>query len=288
MFSSRVHLVVALTLIAQTIAQIDSLTITDGPEATGILDQTGRGMSTCGYIDGDPESAVTCSSLTCGILYVFGRGNAHAGCCGSASCDIPTTCIEFGTASGRNTVECTEGSLSACATYTWPELSAEAYFCAESRTTETLVTATTDDETYSTWVTDIDPSMEPTVEPSAGPTVTSGTPPDDDGGPNLGWEHDLSSRQRVGAGIGSGISGGLLLIFFAIRLMPLPAQQSGDDKTLSLSQGGLWEIEIPKFNSLGIIEISRVFDIDTAGEDSTAMRHGRARRKGTVASPVSE
>ncbi|KAJ3526277.1 hypothetical protein NM208_g11270 [Fusarium decemcellulare] len=195
MFSSQVYLAVTLTLIAQTIAQIDSSTITDGPEATGILDQAGRDRFTCGYIDGDPESAVSCSSLTCGILYVFGRGNAHAGCCGSASCDIPTTCIEFGTASDRNTVECTEGSLSACATYTWPELSAEAYFCAESRTTETLVTATIDEATS-------------TLDYSPEPTATNGTPPDDDGGPNLGWEHDLSSRQRVGAGIGSGISGG--------------------------------------------------------------------------------
>ncbi|KAF4471852.1 hypothetical protein FALBO_1218 [Fusarium albosuccineum] len=106
MLNSPVHLAVTLALIAHALAQIYSSTITDDPEATDILDPPGPNKHTCGYIDGNTESAVSCSSSTCGILYIIGRGNAHAGCCSSASCAIPTTCIEFGTASDGNTVEC--------------------------------------------------------------------------------------------------------------------------------------------------------------------------------------
>lgn len=35
-----------------------------------------------------------------------------------------------------------EGSLSRCATYTWPELSAESYYCETSPVTETVFTTT--------------------------------------------------------------------------------------------------------------------------------------------------
>ncbi|TXB98398.1 hypothetical protein FocTR4_00013139 [Fusarium oxysporum f. sp. cubense] len=110
----------------------------------------------------------------------------------------------------------TDGSLSACATYTWPQLSAEAYFCATARTTATVVTETTSSGSLTS-------TLEPTIEPSRtdggfSSTNAGGPQPtttESDGGPNLGTESDLSSRQRIGAGVGSGLSGGLLLIFFA-------------------------------------------------------------------------
>ncbi|KAM6527991.1 hypothetical protein FALCPG4_009021 [Fusarium falciforme] len=152
---------------------------------------------TCGYINGDPDDAVTCSS-SCAILYVSGRNNNYLGCCDDDQCYIPTTCIES---------ECTEGPSSRCKTWTWPDLSAESYGCATSRATLTVATETTTEgvtvtegETYST-------AYEPTLGPQ---------PTDDVGSPGIGWEHDLDSRQRVGAGIGSAVTGGLLLIFFGI------------------------------------------------------------------------
>ncbi|KAF0642806.1 hypothetical protein FPSE5266_08833 [Fusarium pseudograminearum] len=144
--------------------------------------------------------------------------------------------INGGTAPNDYTVECTDDSLPACATYTWPGLGAEGYFCAPSRTTITVIAEkTAGDETTSAieppaTTTPPDATSAPLPEPtktaaeptfystaSGHPPPTDGHPqPTDDGGPNLGTEHDLSSQQRIGAGVGSGVSGGLLLLFFAI------------------------------------------------------------------------
>ncbi|KAH7237516.1 uncharacterized protein BKA55DRAFT_121719 [Fusarium redolens] len=168
--------------------------------------------TTCGYIDGNSDLALACTSKTCGFLFIFGHDKVYAGCCGDVSCAIETTCIESGTALNSHTVQCTDGSLSACATYTWPQLSAEGYFCATARTTATVVTDTAFDGSFTTI---LEPSTRPDfttvfTNTAAGPTTGAG-----DGGPSLGTEYDLSSRQRIGAGVGSGLSGGLLLIFFA-------------------------------------------------------------------------
>jgi len=84
----------------------------------------------------------------------------------------------------------TDGPLSACATYTWPQLSAEAYFCATARTTATVVTETSRDATSS------NPSTftaEPTIEPSRteggfSSTKGGGPQPTSGGRPNLGTE----------------------------------------------------------------------------------------------------
>ncbi|SCO06320.1 uncharacterized protein FFB20_12554 [Fusarium fujikuroi] len=184
---------------------------------------------TCGYIDGgrvvitackpstnggpcpDFDRAIECTSRSCGFLFIWSHDNAYAGCCGYERCAIATTCIESGTALNSNTIQCTDGSLSACATYTWPQLSAEAYFCATARTTVTVVTETRD----ATSSNPLTFTAEPTIEPSR--TDGGGSQPTDAGGPNLGTESDLSSRQRIGAGVGSGLAGGLMLIFFAQR-----------------------------------------------------------------------
>ncbi|KAI8668892.1 hypothetical protein NCS57_00702400 [Fusarium keratoplasticum] len=155
---------------------------------------------TCGYVDGDPDLPVTCSS-SCAILSVSGRDSIHLGCCDDDQCDIRTTCIESGTPSGRATLVCTEESSSRCGTLTWPDLSGERYSCANIPVTLTVATKTTT-ETLTSSTRDI---VDATT-----------AAPDPDGGPGMGWEHDLSSRQRVGAGIGSGVIGGLLLIFFGI------------------------------------------------------------------------
>ncbi|KAI1052120.1 hypothetical protein LB506_003514 [Fusarium annulatum] len=183
---------------------------------------------TCGYIDGgrvvitackpstngrpcpDFDRAIECTSRSCGFLFIWGHDNAYAGCCGYERCAIATTCIESGTALNSNTIQCTDGSLSACATYTWPQLSAEAYFCATARTTVTVVTETRD----ATSSNPLTFTAEPTIEPSR--TDGGGPQPTDADKPNLGTESDLSSRQRIGAGVGSGLAGGLMLIFFAI------------------------------------------------------------------------
>ncbi|QKD58672.2 uncharacterized protein FOBCDRAFT_205461 [Fusarium oxysporum Fo47] len=179
---------------------------------------------TCGYIDGGrvvitaySDLAIECTSRACGFLFIYGHDNAYAGCCGDERCAIATTCIESGTALNSNTVQCIDGSLSACATYTWPQLSAEAYFCATARTTATVVTETTSSGSVTS-------TLEPIIVPSRtdgglSSTNAGGPQPtttESDGGPNLGTESDLSSRQRIGAGVGSGLSGGLLLIVFAI------------------------------------------------------------------------
>ncbi|KAF5247403.1 hypothetical protein FAUST_821 [Fusarium austroamericanum] len=137
--------------------------------------------------------------------------------------------INGGTAPNDYTVECTDDSLPACATYTWPGLGAEGYFCAPSRTTITVIAEkTAGDETTSA----IEPNAttaslpEPTDGGETDYSTADGHPqPTDEGGPNLGTEHDLSSQQRIGAGVGSGVSGGLLLLFFAI-FGCLPAPQA--------------------------------------------------------------
>ncbi|KAJ3462640.1 hypothetical protein MRS44_007426 [Fusarium solani] len=172
---------------------------------------------TCGYFNGDetsdPDDAVTCSS-SCAILYVSGRNNNYLGCCDDDQCYIPTTCIESGTASGRLTVECTEGPSSRCETWTWPDFSAEAYGCATSRATLTVATETTTEGVTVTGSRTYSTASQPTLGPQ--PTDDDDGDGDDNGSPGIGWEHDLDSRQRVGAGIGSGVTGGLLLIFFGI------------------------------------------------------------------------
>ncbi|CEI70070.1 hypothetical protein FVEN_g10633 [Fusarium venenatum] len=184
--------------------------------------------SVCGYINGDIDRALDCSSESCGFLSILGHSNKYVGCCDGVNCVIPTVCIESGSASNSYTVECIDDSLPACATYTWPELEAKGYFCAPSRTTVTVITEmtsggeTTPTTERSATAGPPDLSSDPfpsTTETAARPTVTStasGHPqPTEGGGPNLGTEHDLSSRQRIGAGVGSGVSGGLLLVFFA-------------------------------------------------------------------------
>ncbi|OBS22306.1 hypothetical protein FPOA_08642 [Fusarium poae] len=191
------------------------------------LDSGTGSDSVCGYIDGDIDRALECSSKSCGFLSIQGHSNRYIGCCDGVYCAIPTVCIESGSASNSYTVECINDSLPACATYTWPELEAKGYFCAPSRTTVTVITETTfGGQTTSTADRSAtagppDPSSDPFSRPTetaARPTVTvtaSGHPqPTEGGGPNLGTEHDLSSRQRIGAGVGSGVSGGLLLVFF--------------------------------------------------------------------------
>ncbi|RGP72867.1 hypothetical protein FSPOR_2468 [Fusarium sporotrichioides] len=161
--------------------------------------------------------------------------------------------INGGTASNGYTVECIDDSLPACATYTWPGLWAKGYFCAPSRTTVTVIAETASGgETTSTIEppATADPSdassapLPMPTETEARPTLTataSGHPqPTDDGGPNLGTEHDLSSRQRIGAGVGSGVSGGLLLVFFACCDMAFELIQSL--KAISVRDDGEWTI----------------------------------------------
>jgi hypothetical protein len=189
---------------------------------------TGSGSdSICGYINGDIDRALNCSPGSCGFLSILGHSNRYVGCCDGVNYAIPTVCVESGTASNGYTVECIDDSLPACATYTWPGLWAKGYFCAPSRTTVTVIAETASGgETTSTIEppATADPSdassapLPMPTETEERPTLTataSGHPqPTDDGGPNLGTEHDLSSRQRIGAGVGSGVSGGLLLVFF--------------------------------------------------------------------------
>ncbi|KAF4999037.1 hypothetical protein FGRMN_2727 [Fusarium graminum] len=100
----------------------------------------------------------------------------------------------------------------------------EGYYCAPYKTTETVymkTTISTDTTTSSAG----EPSA-PTEEPPASTSTQDGKSPsagssqptttqtrgsgDDVDPPNLGTEHDLSSRQRVDAGVGSGVSGGSL------------------------------------------------------------------------------
>ncbi|ESU17994.1 hypothetical protein FGSG_10786 [Fusarium graminearum PH-1] len=115
----------------------------------------------------------------------------------------------------------TDDSLPACATYTWPGFGAEGYFCAPSRTTITVIAEKTAGDETTSAIEPSDATTAPLPEPTDGGetdySTADGHPqPTLDGGPNLGTEHDLSSQQRIGAGVGSGVSGGLLLLFFAI------------------------------------------------------------------------
>ncbi|PTD08744.1 hypothetical protein HYE67_004680 [Fusarium culmorum] len=114
----------------------------------------------------------------------------------------------------------TDDSLPACATYTWPWLGAEGYFCAPSRTTITVIAEKTAGDETTSAIEPPDATTAPLPEPTDGGetdySTADGHPqPTYEGGPNLGTEHDLSSQQRIGAGVGSGVSGGLLLLFFA-------------------------------------------------------------------------
>ncbi|KAI1016128.1 hypothetical protein LB504_009030 [Fusarium proliferatum] len=173
---------------------------------------------TCGYIDGgrvvitackpstngrpcpDFDRAIECTSRSCGFLFIWGHDNAYAGCCGYERCAIATTCIESGTALNSNTIQCTDGSLSACATYTWPQLSAEAYFCATARTTVTVVTEIRDASSSNP----LTFTAEPTIEPSR--TDGGGPQPTDAGGPNLGTESgqlELATKDRRRGGLGA-------------------------------------------------------------------------------------
>ncbi|KAI8718483.1 hypothetical protein NCS52_00627300 [Fusarium sp. LHS14.1] len=212
MWRSILYLAYAASLALEAVAQrtvtvgIDDEDdfLTDSSVTTSFQDPR-----TCGYVDGDPDTAVTCPS-SCALLYVSGRDSLYLGCCNDVQCNIPTTCIESGTASGRATLACTEGSSSRCATWTWPDLSAEAYACATTRATFTVATETSTITTSGI----INTSTE--VNLTSKPEPTSGDDDNKDSNPGIGWEHDLDSRQRVGAGIGSGVTGGLLLIFFGI------------------------------------------------------------------------
>ncbi|KAK6699868.1 hypothetical protein SNK05_012668 [Fusarium graminearum] len=185
------------------------------------LDSSVGPDSVCGYINGDIDLALDCSSRSCGFLSILGHSNRYVGCCDGANCAIPTVCIESGTAPNDYTVECTDDSLPACATYTWPGFGAEGYFCAPSRTTITVIAEKTAGDETTSAIEPSDATTAPLPEPTDGGetdySTADGHPqPTLDGGPNLGTEHDLSSQQRIGAGVGSGVSGGLLLLFFAI------------------------------------------------------------------------
>ncbi|RSL47081.1 hypothetical protein CEP53_010067 [Fusarium sp. AF-6] len=186
-------------------ADDDDDSLSSVPTSTSTSEDPG----TCGYVDGDPDDAVTCPS-SCALLFVSGRDSLYYGCCNDEQCNIPITCIESGTASGRATLACTEGPSSRCKTWTWPDLTAEAYACDTTRTKLTVATEATSITTTSGII-----STRTDITVSAAPTEGDGGDNDDDSGsPGIGWEHDLDSRQRVGAGIGSGVTGGLLLIFF--------------------------------------------------------------------------
>ncbi|KAJ4269657.1 hypothetical protein NW762_001325 [Fusarium torreyae] len=97
-----------------------------------------------------------------------------------------------------HTVECTDGSLSACATYTWPELSAEGYFCAPSQTTATVITAidvSTSDQAEASsqqpTTADEEPTEPlPTIDESRPPEEPRPTETQDTGPPDLGTEHE--------------------------------------------------------------------------------------------------
>ncbi|RSL48824.1 hypothetical protein CEP54_012716 [Fusarium duplospermum] len=195
----------ALEAVAQTTITVGADDEDDSFSSVPTSTSKSEGPDTCGYVDGDPDDAVTCPS-SCALLFVSGRDSFYYGCCNDDQCNIPTTCIESGTASGRATLACTEGLSSRCKTWTWPDRSAESYACATTRTKLTVAT----EATITTTVGD-----DITVTAGPSPTFGDGDDNDDDSGsPGIGWEHDLDSRQRVGAGIGSGVTGGLLLIFF--------------------------------------------------------------------------
>ncbi|RMJ06729.1 hypothetical protein CDV36_013674 [Fusarium kuroshium] len=187
-------------------------------------------------VDDEDDTSVFClSNRACATLDIAERGGPFVGCCDEDGCIFRTTCVESGIVFGELTLECTGNPLSRCGTRTWGDISATAYFCATSRTTQSLIRskdplATSDptddndddDATEYDSTTDHAPptlSVPPKYSSTSGyaPTSTSdGDDNDDDGDPGMDWEHDLSWRQRVGAGIGSGVIGGLLLIFFGI------------------------------------------------------------------------
>ncbi|RSL78907.1 hypothetical protein CEP51_007798 [Fusarium floridanum] len=209
MWGNIVHLTLAAGLAIEVVAQRTTISVgaddeDDSFSSVPTSTSTSEDPGTCGYVDGDPDDAVTCPS-SCALLFVSGRDSLYYGCCNDEQCNIPITCIESGTASGRATLACTEGPSSRCKTWTWPDRSAESYGCATTRTKLTVATEATS----------ITTTGDGDITVSAAPTSGDGDDNDDDSGsPGIGWEHDLDSRQRVGAGIGSGVTGGLLLIFF--------------------------------------------------------------------------
>ncbi|KPM42936.1 hypothetical protein AK830_g3625 [Neonectria ditissima] len=120
---------------------------TSGHNPDNILKRQEESWATCGYVDGEP---VTCNAGSCGLLVVFGRDNAYLGCCDVGGCVFPTACIEEGSADDSLTLECTESQSPVCATFTWPDYSAESYSCAKSSTTVTVTESTSYTTAYST------------------------------------------------------------------------------------------------------------------------------------------
>lgn len=188
--------------------------------------QDGSG-DTCGFVGYIP---VACSAGPCVLLSVLGGTEGYMGCCNDDGCSFQTDCVEGGTASDTKTLACI-GESSFCATYTWPDYEAAAYYCATSRSTDTVTTM--DPEFSSTYTA---PGFTSTYGGQTGdddatsgsrqntgaphPTFTaSGTPtgaiPTEAGTPELPV-YDLATRQRIGAGVGSGAFGLLLLGFFAV------------------------------------------------------------------------
>lgn len=133
--------------------------------------QDGSG-DTCGFVSDIP---VTCVAGPCGFLSVLGGTRGYMGCCNDDGCSFQTDCVEGGTASDTKTLACI-GELSFCATYTWPDYEAAAYYCATSRSTDTVTT--------------MDPDFSSTNDPQL--TSTYGGQTDDN-------DASSGSRQNTGA-----------------------------------------------------------------------------------------
>ncbi|UPL01314.1 hypothetical protein LCI18_012248 [Fusarium solani-melongenae] len=164
--------------------------------------------SICGFANRGTMSVYCLSNMSCATLDLTRRGGPYVGCCDDDECTFLTTCVESGIVFGKLTLQCTGSPLSRCATRTWRDISATNYFCA---TSPTILTYTKSKDMYYT----TKPTEDiPTTAYVPTSTSDSGDDNDDDGDPGMDWEHDLSSKQRVGAGVGSGVIGGLLLMFF--------------------------------------------------------------------------
>ncbi|KAH8694647.1 hypothetical protein BGZ61DRAFT_532698 [Ilyonectria robusta] len=166
--------------------------------------QDGSG-DTCGFVSDIP---VTCVAGPCGFLSVLGGTRGYMGCCNDDGCSFQTDCIEGGTASDTKTLACI-GELSFCATYTWPDYEAAAYYCATSRSTDTVTTMDPDfsstidlelTSTYGGQTDDTDASSgsrqntgapQPTFTASGKPT---GAIPTDAGTPELPVYADWGGR----------------------------------------------------------------------------------------------
>ncbi|KAH7146365.1 hypothetical protein EDB81DRAFT_488952 [Dactylonectria macrodidyma] len=221
------------------------LTSAPGPttrpaEPSNVRRQDGS-SDTCGFVTGSVP--VKCSSARCGLMLVFGETDAHVGCCDGDGCVFQTTCIEDGVAFDTNSLACT-GRSSLCATYTWPEYDAVSFRCATSRFTETVSATSynptgTETDSFASTVTGAD-SAAPSETGSPSETAA----PDDSGSSGGLPVYDLATRQRIGAGVGSGGFALLLLGFFAIygcwkrprprsRQLPLSPSQVDDLQILS-------------------------------------------------------